>query len=69
MVAASYLLTFGSWGVRPVRARWEGPKKGLGVVQQVSKVTSASLVREDLVGGGWVVEVTGASAGVKGALR
>ena len=32
-------------------------------------MTSASLVREDLVGGGWVVKVAGTSAGVKGALR
>ena len=66
VVAASYLLTFGLWGVR---VRWEGPKKGLGVVQKVSKVMSTSLIHEDLVGGGWVVEVAGVSMGVKGALH
>lgn len=66
MVATSYLLAFGSWGVW---AWWEGSKEGLGVVQEVDKITSASLVHEDLVGGGWIVEVTGAGAGMKKAFR
>jgi hypothetical protein len=41
----------------------------LGIVQEVNKVTSTALVQEDLVGGGWVVEVAGAGAGMKGAFR
>jgi hypothetical protein len=39
----------------------------LGIVQEVNKVTSAALVQEDLVGGGWVVEVAGMGTGMKGA--